>query len=66
MNTMTEIFHPKKANMDHLLVTYVKLEKEDYMEKMIVEYRGNEHWLLWNEYTSMYEGKINGLEGYIL
>ena len=52
--------------MDHLLVTYVKLEKEDYMEKMIVEYRGNEHWLLWNEYTSMYEGKINGLEGYIL
>jgi hypothetical protein len=63
---MVEIFHPKKSNVDHLLVTYIKVEKEEYMEKMIVEYRGSEHWLLWNDHTSMYEGKINGLEGYVL
>lgn len=60
----TEVFYTKNNTKNDMLVNCLWTCMID--DIMVVEYQGSEYVLMWNPYRSMYEGKINGLDGFIV
>jgi len=68
MIATTETFIPYNQLKDYMLVNFLELKKTEhgmFSDIMVVEYKGHEYELLWDEHYSYYVGKINGVEGYI-
>lgn len=64
----TETFIPYNQNKDYILVDFVELRKTEhamFSDIMIVEYKGKEYELTWDEHYAYYVGKVNGTEGFI-
>jgi len=64
----TEVFYPYNHNKEYLLLTFLELRKtEDSMfsDIMVVEYKGEEYELVWDEHYSYYSGKVNNIKGFL-
>ena len=65
---VTEVFYPYNQNKEYLLLTFLELRKtEDSMfsDIMVVEYKGKEYELIWDEHYSYYSGKVDNIEGFL-
>lgn len=67
-SSTTETFIPYNQNKDYILVDFLELKKTEqglFNDIMVVEYKGKEYELFWNEHYLYYVGIIDGVEGYI-
>jgi hypothetical protein len=64
----TETFIPYDQMKQYILVDFVELKRTEqgmFSDIMVVEYKGEDYELLWDEHYSYYVGKIDGVEGFI-
>ena len=64
----TETFIPYDQLKQYILVDFVELKRTEqgmFSDIMVVEYKGEDYELLWDEHYSYYVGKIDGVEGFI-
>ena len=64
----TETFIPYDQLKQYILVEFVELKRTEqgmFSDIMVVEYKGKDYELLWDEHYSYYVGKIDGVEGFI-
>ena len=61
---MSEVFYTKDATRGSFIVTVLWTCMID--DIAVCEYNGKEYTLKWNPYRSMYEGRIDGYDGYII
>jgi hypothetical protein len=64
----TETFIPYDQLKQYILVEFVELKRTEqgmFSDIMVVEYKGEDYELLWDEHYSYYVGKIDGVEGFI-
>ena len=64
----TETFIPYDQMKQYILVEFVELKRTEqgmFSDIMVVEYKGEDYELLWDEHYCYYVGKINGVEGFI-
>jgi len=69
MSKDVETFFPYNQLKGHTLVNFIELRKTEqgmFSDIMVVEYKGEEYELLWDEHYSYYTGKVNGEKGYVL
>jgi len=71
MNTMSDVetFIPYNIHKDYILVNFVELLKTEqsmFNDTMVVEYKGKEYNLYWDEYNFYYSGLVADIEGFIL
>ena len=69
MSKDTETFFPYSQLKGHVLVEFLELRKTEqgmFSDIMVVEYKGEEYELLWDEHYSYYAGVVNGEKGYVL
>jgi len=69
MDNDVETFFPYNQLKGHTLVNFIELKKTEqgmFSDIMVVEYKGEEYELLWDEHYSYYTGKVNGEKGYVL
>lgn len=61
---MSDVFYPKKATAESMIVKVLWTDMID--DIAVVEYKGAEYTLYWNDSCSYYAGEINGLDGYMV
>ena len=64
----TKTFIPYDQMKQYILVDFVELKRTEqgmFSDIMVVEYKGEDYELLWDEHYSYYVGKIDGVEGFI-
>ena len=60
----TEVFYTKDNTKNEMLVKVLWTCMID--DVCVVEYNNEEYTLQWNSFNSYYEGRINGLDGYMV
>jgi hypothetical protein len=60
----TEVFYTKDNTKNEMLVNVLWTCMID--DVCVVEHEGEEYTLQWNSFRSYYEGRVNGLDGYMV
>jgi len=61
---MSDVFYPKNASAGSMIVNVVYTDMID--DLAVVEYKGKEYTLYWNDSKSYYAGEVDGLDGYMV
>ena len=61
---MSEVFYAKKSNGSSFIVDVVHTDMIN--DIMTVEYKGQEYKMEYNHFSHMYEGFVDGQEGYMV
>ena len=61
---MNEVFYTKDNTKGELIISVMYTDPID--DVCIVAYLGEEYTLYWNTMLSYYEGRINGLDGFMV
>lgn len=61
---MSEVFYAKKSNGSSFIVDVVHTDMMS--DVMTVEYNGQEYTMKYNHFSHMYEGFVDGQEGYLV
>lgn len=60
----TEVFYTKSNTENELIVKVLWTDMID--DVCVIEYNGEEYTLNWNSFNSYYEGRVNGLDGFMV
>ena len=63
-----ETFIPYNQNLQYMMVKFIEMKRSEqgmFADIMIVDYKGKEYELYWDEYHSYYSGKVENEEGFI-
>jgi len=66
--TEVETFIPYNQNRQYMMVEFVEMKRSEqgmFADIMVVDYKGKEYELYWDEYYSYYAGKVEDQEGFI-